>query len=94
MQIGDRVTVRVNTYPYQRYGLLIGEVTNVALGNAAEGNAPSGILTVKIIDFSSFTLDPEISLRNGLTVDSSVKVGQELFFPTSPIRLQMDYVSL
>ena len=77
----------MNTYPYQRYGLLLGEVTSVALGNAAEGNAPSGILTVKITDFSSFTLDPEISLRNGLTVDSSVKVGTRtvLSYFTDPL---------
>jgi hypothetical protein len=54
---------------------------------ARDDNSWAGILTAQIVDFSSFTLDPSVALRNGLKVDASVKVGHRtvLSYFTDPI---------
>lgn len=73
---GQRVAVKVDTFSFQRYGLLEGEV--VSISPDATQDEKTGALTYKIrvsVDDDVSSKDKAIPLQPGMSVTSEIKTG-------------------
>lgn len=96
-QPGDTAIIKIDSYPYQRYGHIEGVVKKIVLGrpeptapgpssNKRQDSSGSHVV-IAITDLSTLKVEPELALRSGLTLKASIITGQRnvLSYFTDPI---------
>ena len=82
VSIGQKVFIKLDNYPYQQYGMLIGKVTNFSISPNDEGNytvfidLPKGTTTSYN---QSFTFTQEL-LGNAEIITENLSVAERLFY--------------
>ena len=87
---GQRTAVRIDTFPYQRYGYVSGVTDRIILGlsaSAEENTQGVSAIVVKIDNLDTLKVDPTLALRSGLTVEASVVTGKRrlISYFTDPV---------